>query len=161
MKWMDEKGRLFGKINIFDLLVILLVLVGVIGIATRLIQREETALNYQKAVSQIEIEDSWEFVANAFSVGDVLYEEGVKLGTVTAVEISPYRSLEQLNDGSSKYVEHKLGYTVKMTLETDQLLVTEEGTSVNTQEWLAGTKHHVSNGFANGTAIIRSLEIEK
>ncbi len=37
MKFMDEKGRLFGKINLFDLLVILAVLAVVAGVGYKLV----------------------------------------------------------------------------------------------------------------------------
>ncbi len=157
MKFLDNKGRLFGKLNLFDLLVILLILVGAVGMGTRLIQKEETALNYQKAVTQMELLECPEYVAAAFQVGDTLYEKEVEVGKVTAVEVVPYESLELLSDGTSKYVPHKIQYTVKLTVETDRLLITNEGIAVNTQEWLNGTRHNIANGKAKYNAIIRSV----
>ncbi len=157
MKFLDDKGRLFGKLNLFDLLVILIILGGAVGMGTRLLQKKDTALNYQSAVTQMEVENCPEYVAEAFRVGDVLYEKGAELGTVTAVEVLPYQSLELLNDGTYRYVEHKLSFTVKLTVETDRLSVTKEGVTVNTQEWLNGTRHNISNGKTTYSGIIRSV----
>ncbi len=43
MKMMDEKGRLFGKINLFDLLVILAVLVVIAGVGYKLLSNKNDA----------------------------------------------------------------------------------------------------------------------
>lgn len=160
MKWIDEKGRLFGKLNLFDLLVILLVVAGLIGMSTRLVTKTATEKQYRSGVSQIEVLNVPEYVADSFKVGDVLYEKEIELGTVTAVEKVPYTSVELLNDGTYQEVEHALNFTVKMTVETDRMLVEDTGINVNTQEWLSGTRHSISNGFTTATAIIRTIDHE-
>ncbi len=157
MKFLDDKGRLFGKLNVFDLLVILIVLIGAVGMGARLLQKEEAAMNYQKAVTQMEVENCPEHVARSYQVGDVVYEKGVEVGRVTAVEVVPYQSLEILNDGSYRYVDHQLSFTVKLTMETDRLLITKDGIMVDTQEWLNGTRHNISNGKSTYSGIIRSV----
>jgi hypothetical protein len=45
MKLIDEKGRLFGKINIFDLIVLLAIVIVVGGVGYKLIQRGRSTTN--------------------------------------------------------------------------------------------------------------------
>ena len=50
MKWIDEKGRLFGKLNLFDLLILLVLVVGLVGMAFRLVIRASNKAETQTAV---------------------------------------------------------------------------------------------------------------
>ena len=158
MKLIDEKGRLFGKINLFDLLVVLLVLVGVIGMGTRLIKTNRETAEMTTANFQLEIVGAQECFKTAYNVGDSLYEADTLLGTITAVEVAPSESLKMMPDGTAKMVESVLYYDVTLTLTTDRFS-TDSGYSVDSAEWLAGTSHIVSNGYAVSTVVVRSVEI--
>lgn len=48
MKLMDEKGRLFGKINLFDLLVLLAILAVAAGVGYKMLSNQKQALAAQK-----------------------------------------------------------------------------------------------------------------
>lgn len=159
MRLMDDKGRLFGKLNIFDLLVILLVLVGVVGMSLRLISSREEMGEAKTAVYQVEIMEAEEYLKDAYQVGDTLYEGETLLGTVTDIQVENSKSLEYLSDGTSKLVEQLHCYDIKLTFTTEQL-VNKEGYHVDSAEWLAGTSHFISNGFAGATAVVRSIEIQ-
>lgn len=159
MRLLDQKGRLFGKINVFDLLVILLVLVGVVGMSLRLVQNRQTAAESKTAVCRVEIVDGGEYLKDAFAIGDPLYEKETLLGTVTDVQVKPAQYLKLLPDGSSKMVDHLYQYDITLTFTTDRLN-TASGYRVDTAEWLAGTSHFISNGFAASTAVVRAIEIQ-
>ncbi len=159
MKLIDEKGRLFGRVNLFDLLVLLLVVIGILGMATRLIHPAEVGAEMKTATYRLEISDVQECYKTAYQVGDSLYEDGVLLGTITEVTVRPAEVLKQLPDGTAMMVERVLYYDVDLTFTTDRFNV-DEGYHVDSREFLAGTGHIISNGFASATAVVRDIEIK-
>lgn len=159
MKLMDEKGRLFGKLNIFDLVIILVVLAGIIGMATRLLLPGVEEDQLKTATYTAEFKELKECFETAYSVGDTLYEDGVMLGTVTAVEVKPAVTAEMLPDGSYQMVEHPLYLDITLTFTTDRFHA-DGGYRVDSQSLLAGTSHAISNGFAKATGVIREVVIE-
>lgn len=159
MKLIDEKGRLFGKVNCFDLLVVLLVVVGIVGMATRLLKPAEVGAEMKTATYHLEISEAQECFKTAFQVGDSLYEDGVLLGTVTEVKVRPADVLKRMPDGTAKMVERTLYYDINLTFTTDRFNV-DEGYYVDSREFLAGTGHIISNGFASVTAVVRDIEMK-
>lgn len=157
MKLIDEKGRLFGKLNLFDLVVILLVIVGIIGMATRLISTDRETAEMKTATYQIEITSAQECFKTAYKVGDTLYEGDTLLGTVTAVEVTPNKAVQLTADGTPKEIESKLACDIKLTFTTEQFH-NDGGYSIGTAEWLAGTSHVISNGFAVSTTTVRDIK---
>ena len=159
MRLMDDKGRLFGKINLFDLLVLLLVIVGVVGMSLRLINTRQELGETKTAVYQIEIKEGQECLKDAFQVGDVLYEKDTFLGTITEVRGENSETLQRRADGSAKMVKQLHLYDIEITFTTDRF-VEDKGYHVDSAEWLAGTSHSISNGFAATAAVVRSVEIQ-
>lgn len=156
MKLIDEKGRLLGKLSIFDLLILLLVIVGIVAIALRLVTPVEQPESGEKATFTVEFDGYGEAIKNAFKEGDTLYEEGVALGTVKSVAIEPYQSYELLPDGTVGAVEHQLTFSVTVVVETDRLR-NDGGYRVASQEMLNGTSHIFTNGYAAFTGVVREL----
>lgn len=159
MKLVDEKGRLFGKVNLFDLLVILLVIAGIVGIGSRLLLPPVAESSLMSATYTVEMREQKECFKTAYNVGDTLYEEGVVMGTVTAVEVTPAKTLEAMPDGSVQQVEHVTTYDITLTVTTDQLH-NSGGYHISSQEFLAGTTHQLSNGYATAPGVVRNLIIE-
>lgn len=159
MKLMDEKGRFFGKFNLFDLLVVVLLLVGIIAMATRFGAPQRMEETYLNATYKVEYKGMPECYKDAFAEGDDLYEKGNHLGTVTAVEIKPAVSVELLPNGTMGPVEHPAAYDITLQVKTDRFRLSG-GYHVGTWELLAGTSHEISNGFARGTAVVREVIYE-
>ena len=159
MSLMDKKGRLFGKVNLFDLLVILLVLVGVVGMSLRLVKERQEVAEGKTAICKVEIVDAGEYLKDAFEIGDALYEKETLLGTITSVQVKPAQELKLLTDGTAKLVDRTDHYDITLTFTTDRLMIAE-GYRIDSAEWLAGTSHSISNGFAATAAIVRSIEIQ-
>lgn len=161
MKLIDEKGRLFGKINLFDLLVVLLVVGGIAAISLRMFATSKQDVQTQKATYTLEIVGVQEFAWDAYKKGDQIYENGVLLGTLKADgEPQPYKTTELCADGTEKEVEHKLKKNVVLVLETDQLR-SDGGYYIGTAEMLNGTGHVVSNGKIACNATVIDIEIEQ
>lgn len=87
----DEKGRLFGKINLFDFIIILIICIflgyGISKIAQRYLIKKE----YDQYVIQLKALNLEEQVANSIKKGDVIVSPtGSKFGEIiTAPQIKP------------------------------------------------------------------------
>ena len=157
MKLIDEKGRLFGKVNLFDLLVVLLLIVGIVGMSTRLIKPDPERTEMSTATFQVEIVSAQDYYLGAYQVGDTLYEGDMALGTITAVKETPCKALKVMPDGSTKLVERKMLSDIMLTFTTDRFN-RSSGTHIDSAEWLAGTSHIISNGFATATVVVRNIQ---
>lgn len=99
----DEKGRLFGKINIIDFIVIL-VIVAAVAFAGISFLKPDTAEESTTIVMKYYIEEVNDFVAEKVHIGDALWDDAAdhSLGVVTNVEIDDPESWAATADG--KYV---------------------------------------------------------
>lgn len=160
MKLMDKNGRLFGKVHLFDLLVVILLLVGIIGMGLRFFLSDEGVITPRSATYTVEFIEKDEWITTAYQVGDTLWEKGENMGTVTHVEVRPHQSVEVLPDGSSGLVDHVITYNVILTVETDNLRE-HDGTFIGSQEFLNGTGHTLSNGFISCGGTVRNIDIKE
>ena len=93
MKMIDRNGRLFGKISVIDVLVILVVLVMAAALYFKNIQTHTgTAVTEQTITFQVRARGVDNFVADAIVVGDGLYDQsyssgGRALGEITDVQV--------------------------------------------------------------------------
>lgn len=86
---MIRQGKLFGKINIIDLLLILVVLLAVAFFAAKNLD-DGTAVSTGEGVRmEFYAEEVPDYAANAVKVGDILTDDtgNIHLGVVTAVEV--------------------------------------------------------------------------
>jgi len=160
MRLMDEKGRIFGKINIFDLIVLVAVILGVAFILLRPTadEKKEAEVSRQSAVLMMEIEGVRDYIAAAYQEGEPIYEGTTEIGMIKEIEISPQKVVKLQPDGSYKEVERKLYFDVKLTLETDEYYE-NEGQFVDGKGMLCGTSHSITNGIVNNDAVVRSIKI--
>ena len=98
----DEKGRLFGKINIIDLLVILVIAAALCFAVFRYVLPDR---NSGKAVQKelvLYCHDTPRFTAEQIEKGARVWDQGydVVLGTVKSFEITPL--METVTDASGK-----------------------------------------------------------
>lgn len=92
MKLIDEQGRLGGKINIFDLTVILLIIFGLAGAYYKFFyinKLEGEVGTPQKAQVGFIIEEVSTYTADAINVGDIVKElnSNTEIGTITKKEV--------------------------------------------------------------------------
>lgn len=86
MDFIDEKGRLFGYVNLVDALVVLLVLAVLLAGAAFVLQTEERASRY----ATIELGQQPEYIADTVTPGDVGSYTGTNDNlTVTDVYVTP------------------------------------------------------------------------
>ena len=132
MKIIDQNGRLFGKISIIDVVMLLLVVAMAAAIAFVKSSQNVTNNNVaeQPITFQILVGGAYDYVEPMVQVGDKLYDKDYTsngpLGTITAVEVQPGRMQAYLHDGTVAQVEVEGGVNLLLTVEGSGL-VTERG----------------------------------
>ncbi len=97
----DEKGRLFGKINLVDLLIIIIILAAGIFFALRLFGPESSSAQTQSLTLSLYTETCPTFVAEQLTAGDVVFDstDNVDLGTLSGWETGEATDYELGLDG--------------------------------------------------------------
>lgn len=93
MKIVNEKGKLFGLINIIDLAVVLILALIVVGGASRLKTKPIVVNENSKAVITFEVSDVRMATVENIVVGDPIYhyDKGGFIGNITDVKVEPYK----------------------------------------------------------------------
>ena len=134
MKLIDENGRLFGRISIIDVLVILVVAVMAAALCFKnaslgdIGEKKRDKSVEQPITFQIQARGLRNYVADAVLVGEGIYDAnyssgGDPIGIISKVEVTgdPGSSVYALLDGTARLVEIE---------DTVDLLITVEGTGV-------------------------------
>lgn len=160
MKILDKKGRLFGVINIIDLVVILL-LVGILIVGfgrrdTGIVSQAET----KEALVTYEVQEIRQITVDQIKVGDPLYhyDKGTYIGEIVNVEVKPFT---EKVDHRGEWIDAEVPnryvaeVQVKATIEENDLYYTVGGeqTRVGAQFRLKN-KNFTSFGFCVAIDII-------
>ncbi|MBQ7109215.1 MAG: DUF4330 domain-containing protein [Clostridia bacterium] len=118
----DKKGKLFGKISVVDIAVVLIIVVLAVGIYLRFAgETENISTNSEKITCTFLVENVRMYTVDALKKGGALYEKTSKeyMGEVTDVKWE--EGLYQVNmaDGSFKKVVPEERYNVYVTIEFD------------------------------------------
>lgn len=120
MKVLDEKGKLFGIINVIDLAVVLVLALIVIGGVTRMREKPIVVAETSTALITYEVSDIRDITVNNILVGDELYhyDKNGFVGTIVAREVEPYREpIEHNGQWVSAEVPGK--YVIRFTVESE------------------------------------------
>ena len=126
---MDKKGKIFGKISMFDIIVILAVIVCIAGVYVRFVARpqkvqvEKASFTYQVVVSGI----------RQLSVDTLIQSKGTKftlaekgrsdeLGTLTDVTSTPSKETFIQKDGNAVTVDSPSKVEALLTLKLDGMV---------------------------------------
>lgn len=131
MKIIDRNGRLFGKISVIDVIVILAVIVVAAAIYVKT-HKPQTGSNVATTtiVYQMSVENQPEYMLDAIQVGDQIYDKerstGGSLGTITDIQVSDGTYEAKLDDGTYEIVPAQGRYNLLLTIE-GQGLIDENG----------------------------------
>lgn len=127
-KIVDRQGRLFGKISIIDLLVILVVVVLAVALYMKRNVMEHTspAAPTTSIVYEIKIPGVRNDTLEMYQVGDQVYDtdndSGNAIGTITEIRTAPYQIGATYADGTYNYPEVEGRSDVYLTLEGQGLI---------------------------------------
>ena len=93
MKIINEKGKLFGIINVIDLSVLLILGVLVLGGVSRMKKQPVIVSDTSKGIITFEVSDVRQASVDKVQVGDPFfhYDKGSYIGKIVEVSSSPYK----------------------------------------------------------------------
>lgn len=122
MKLIDHNGRLFGKISIIDVLVILVVAALAAALSFKSSQTHTgTTVSKDTITYQVLATGVRNYVSEAVQVGDYMYDKdrtsGGTLGKITAVEVLEGTKLAEFKDGSLSMAPAEDSVNLLLTIE--------------------------------------------
>lgn len=159
MKIIDKNGRLFGFINIIDLLVLIAV-VGIVVVGVKKFGNNSSAANavVKKGVITAEVSEIRKVSADAIKEGDPIYDydKGTYIGKITEVSTKPYtEEVEYQGKWINAEVPEK--YTVKMKIKAD-INDTKDYYEAGSIQMRVGAQQRVKN--KNFAAFMTVLNVE-
>ena len=159
MKIIDDKGKLFGLINITDLLAIVLIL-AVMGRFYLKAHQNPPGLETKKIEVQVLLEEIRDATADVIEVGDIVREtkSNVVLGEVTNIDIKPSATLVETSDG--RVVEYP-----NPVLKDAVITIVGEGTAsenaivVGNSEIRIGTKLGMKTNIYAVTGTVMTIKV--
>lgn len=163
MKAIDEKGKLFGIVNLIDLLVVLVLIAIVAAVGWKMVGSkvsdavESTAPVYRYEVLCKEVDlDTCEFASTHLG-GQLLNNAGLLNGYVTACEVEPNYVAGIDSEGNPVLVENPEFHNLRFTIETS-VSVSANAIAVGTQELRVGKSHIVKTTELEVAGYITSME---
>lgn len=122
-KIIDRNGRLFGKVSVIDLVVVLMV--AALALAMNMKNNDLDASKTTGADTPITftvyVENVEPYVADAMRVGDSVYDKdrasGGAVGTIAKIERLPGETTAQLSNGTFVRVANEHGCNLLVTIE--------------------------------------------
>ena len=158
---MIKNGKLFGKINLFDLLVIVLILVLIFGVCYKfMVLDKEVVQNTVEVTYDLKIETVRDVTVNAFREGDTVYHYKLEepIGTVAKITPTP----------AADIFDTLAGETLSAPVEDRfDLVVTVKGTAVRQDDGnlmmgkvklVEGTELRVATQLAHCTALVENVQ---
>ena len=136
MTIMDRNGRLFGKISIIDVIVVLAVVVLAAALYVKTHQ-PETGVNVtdQYITYQVKMTNQPQYVVDALAVGDQLYDKerstNGSLGEIIQIDVEPGTQQTNLMDGTIADVPCEDRYNIVLTVRGKGLYNEKDGYMLN------------------------------
>ena len=164
---MFKDGKLFGKINIIDLVVLLIVVL--VLCVTFLRNKKENVVtedNTEVATSQnsfqytLKIEYVNEKTGMMFKEGDIVYDatSSTKIGEIVKVDITPALHEFVNDDGTIEQKETPTRIDILLTVKTDGTVKNEEYLAGGLIKILAGENKKIKTKYASCLSSVVSIE---
>ncbi len=139
-KIIDSKGRLFEKINIIDLLIVIAVIVLALSATIKFDQSVETMKSDKTLEYTVEIHQVRQQTVDALNKkldGLIEYESEKTLGDIIDIEVSKADELVRLSDGTYKKIQLEDKYDLELLIkvkgtETEDNYYTMDGKALIT-----------------------------
>lgn len=174
MKIIDEKGKLFGKLNIIDLLVVLLAVAAVAVLLVKHNSGEESepdgipmTVTYQTLIKGVDpryYESVQQYVNSEEGKKDQLMSNNALIdGYVVDCEATPHVEYINTDDGQVKRVQSKEDDRVDLLFTVEAEVSDILSSTVGSQQVRVGNSHIVKTAHFefSGTYVIRADWTEK
>lgn len=160
MKIINEKGKLFGVINIIDLIVIIVLVLIIVGGIKRAKAKPEVVGETRKALITIEVSNVKKPIADGFDVGQNLYfqDKDSLIGEITDIAVKPYT--KNVMSGGKWYSKEAPGkYVATLTVMAD-VVETSEVIIVGGEEVRIGVEYKVKAKKVTATGTVLGIEVQ-
>lgn len=160
MKIIDNKGKLFGIINVIDLIFVLIIAVAVVGGARRLKRAPVISEAGQKGKITYLVSDIRQVSVDNIKVGQKLYhyDKGTYLGEIVDVKSEPYREKTEF-EGKWYYAEVPEKYVAYVTVESD-ISQTAESYIAGGEQTRVGGEYRLKSKESTFFGICINIDIE-
>ena len=123
MKLVDNNCRLFGKLSVIDVVVILVVAAmgAALYVKNNTLVHTSTNVTLDTITYQVQVNGVPQYVADAIRREDPLYEQdrstGGSLGKIVSIETAPGTKIAELTDGSVELVPVEDGVNLLLTVK--------------------------------------------
>lgn len=163
MSVINKEGKLFGIINIIDLVVILLIAVVAIGGAYRLKKTSpDTISEDSKALVQVEVSDIRQPSVDGLQEGDELYhyDKSQYFGKIVKKEVENLKQPVATDDGRYVLADVPEKYRVLLTVEGDAKN-SKDNMIIGGEEIRIGSQYRLKNKKIAVFGTVLGTEIEK
>ena len=162
MKFIGENGRVGGKINLVDLLVLIMALLVIAVIVARLgiADQAEKSVDQSMLTYSVRVESVRSYAVDAVLEGDALYDskDGVCIGTIKEVHAEPATTPVRNEDGEFALGEVEGRYDLFFTVETPAENSNGRYFVNGTHEISANSRVEARTKYVKFTAIITEIE---
>lgn len=164
MKILDEKGKLFGKLNLIDLIVVLVIIAVVAAVAWKLggsavteaIADKGTTIRYEVLCTKVDADTS--AFAESHVGGQLMSNGDMMDGTIVDCVVEPYTQTVLDSEGNAKQVEDPAYRNVRFTIEA-KVVEAANAYSIGSQELRVGKSHIVKTTELEINGTITSMEV--
>lgn len=163
MKILDEKGKLFGKLNLIDLIVVLVIIAVVAAVAwkmggsavTEAIAGNDNTIRYEVLCVKVDADAST--FAESHVGGQLMSNGDMQDGYIVDCVVEPYTQVVLDNEGNAQLVEDPAYRNVRFTIEAN-VVEAANAYSIGSQELRVGKSHIVKTTELEITGNITSME---
>ena len=161
-KIVDSNGKLFGKINLLDFIIVLILAVALLGGCYKifLVDNSTYAPDYQNGTITLRLTNLNERQISAIKNGDPIRIPKIQeLGTIKEIDVAHRIDNVNSDDGKIYSIENPLSYELTVTLQSDKLFMRDDFVYIGDNYKLnKGMSLDVSNGLVPCKASIVSID---
>ena len=170
----DKKGKLFGKVNIVDLCVLLVIVIGIVGVVftktklddEKILANQEEMLikssaELDKLEVKLELKEVRDVTRDGIVIGDEVYlaSNDKVIGTVARVESEPSSHYVVADDGTVYDAQIPDRYDVTIVMETEGKKKGNGYYTDSNAQFLYGKEFEFKTSTIQGVTIVREITV--
>lgn len=160
MKVINEKGKIFGLINIIDMCVLLMVLLIIMGGFKLFGNRWAKVQPNGEVYVQLEVSNVRQATIDGLKIGDELnyYDENIEFGTIEEKTVEPFIDNIQTDDNKLVATEVPNKYVINLKMKC-KAYITEDVIVINGQHTRIGNQFSVKNRTVSVQGTVLKVDI--
>jgi len=160
MNLIDNKGRVFGLINIIDLLVILLI-VAIVGRFVLMQNKQPTGAVTKNIEVVVHVKEVRDATCNVINEGDIVKETKTNavLGKITNIKIVPSESVVETSDGRLVVAQNPVYKDMYITIQGTGT-ASENAIVLGSNEIRVGTSLQLKTNMYSVTSTVLNIDVK-